>query len=380
MVPSLRAMKGHGYKMKEREYGLDNLRIFAAIGVIYIHVVTVFINSVMATGDMLGLSVLVFFRNLFSFAVPAFILLSGAFVFAADSTKDRKSFYKKTFRRLVIPTIVFSLIFLLERVVIGVTTAGVPITVGLVWNELSHLIPDTLRGEAMSHLWYMFVLIALYLMAPFIIRIKDFYGEKGFKKVSIVLLIWGIVGNLIYVSVNSDNANFGIRAYWTLDNVINYLGLFMFGYTLHEWAKGIKEKAGRAAKVVGFIAIAVALAFIKFILTINVQITIVQDFSALNPFFVVAACSLVVASTLIRGRIHFNRLASATYWVYLVHPLVFFFYERIVTAINGITRSEYVSQIQNLWSNMGLELLISTIVSFVIGVLIEMILGRKKNK
>ena len=90
--------------MMKRENGLDLLRIFAAYLVVTLHVCT-FIRQYVADIGELNFSYhyFMFIRQMTTSAVIVFIMLSGAFVLKASSTKDFASFYKKTWKKLCIP-------------------------------------------------------------------------------------------------------------------------------------------------------------------------------------------------------------------------------------------------------------------------------------
>jgi len=365
--------------VKQRENGLDILRIIAAIAVIACHVVSNFVMGTMERGDYDQLILLLVVRNVLTFAVPVFFLLSGAFVFSSKSTADYKSFYKKSFHKLVIPTLVFTFLYIFVRILENYLRGYVTdLSVSTVASLFSKLLPDIFRGESYSHLWYMFTLIVLYLMAPFVIRIKDMLGEKGFFKVSFILLLWGLVGNSFFMTIHNAEETVNTRLYWSLDNVINYLGMFMFGYTVHEWAKKQKEKPKAVLKALIMLVFAGLLCYLKYYLGQTCQITFITDMGALNPLCVLAAILMIGAFTIINPRVAVSKLSAATYWVYLVHPMVFTIYILTVSKIKNIAYSDYFKLDINPY--FLIQLIICTIISFIIGMVIDSILGRCKQR
>lgn len=371
-------------EMKTRENGLDYLRIIAACGVVLVHVVAYFILTVMNSGDMFTLATLIKYRNLSSFAVPAFVMISGAFIFLSEGTKDFKKFYKKTFHKLVIPTIVFTIIYIITHFIeIALVIENSDFSFGIIIDGLPETLTRAFRGEASEHLWYMFMLIVLYIFAPFVMRIKDGLSEKGFRNVAIILLIWGVLGNLAYVIFHEGDPNVNTKVYWSLDNVINFLGLFMSGYVVHEFAKKIRKKVGKkiTANIIALICIIVGflICYSKYSLFLSYPGKIfVMDFTPLHPFFVVAAIFLVFGFSLLDIKCGLTKMSAATYWVYLVHPAVFIFYRLVVSKIKGIGYSTFANQ--DLWPTFWMMFAVCTVISFIVGIIIDTCIGAVHKK
>ena len=86
--------------MKKRENALDLLRILAAYLVVTVHVCTFERKFVTGIGELnFNYHYFVFIRNIAQNAVIIFIMLSGAFVLKASSTKDFGTFYKRTWKK-----------------------------------------------------------------------------------------------------------------------------------------------------------------------------------------------------------------------------------------------------------------------------------------
>jgi surface polysaccharide O-acyltransferase-like enzyme len=113
-------------------------------------------------------------------------MLSGAFILSNEKNDDYKKFYSKSFCKIGVPTVIFSLLYILYRIPLCFLGefSGV--------SELLVLVKDILKGSPMYHMWYLYMLIGVYAMVPIILRFKRSISEKTFYKVSFILLMWGV--------------------------------------------------------------------------------------------------------------------------------------------------------------------------------------------
>ena len=82
--------------MNKRENALDIIRVISALLVVAVHVYTTPFHTAMAehkaTGIMTGAYIFYkIFRAIGELAIPIFLMLSGAFVFASDKTAEYKT-------------------------------------------------------------------------------------------------------------------------------------------------------------------------------------------------------------------------------------------------------------------------------------------------
>lgn len=109
--------------MKEREYNYDLLRVISMIAVIMIHVSGSWVNKIieyLANGrgisELMNPIMVCVYHSTSRFAVPCFIMLSGAFVLDNDRTAKYQEFYENAFMKIGIPTIYFSILYILYRI------------------------------------------------------------------------------------------------------------------------------------------------------------------------------------------------------------------------------------------------------------------------
>lgn len=353
--------------MKQREHSLDILRIISALLVVLAHVYTVSHHTAMKS-DVINGAYWYFHtvRYMCELSVPIFIMLSGAFVLASKSTMNVKSFYKKTWQKMGIPTLVFSLIFILEKAFIYVHTGYLKDFENQWLTSFLLELGVTAKGRPADHMWYMFMLIGIYILCPFIVMAKEKMGEKAFKTAAWVVWIWGTVSNLITKP----------EYYWTLGFCINMLGIFMLGYVAHEWGKNNKGKisgwmrlfaaiaimlaynavatyfhelgnilgaTSPYAPAVGISAFFIVEAFSSFDIKVNIWVVSALVLLAaiigiaiavyfpgaenmmggVNPFAPAVVISMIVIMPVL-GSLDIKNagiISASTYWVYLTHPL-----------------------------------------------------------
>lgn len=136
---------------KERLMGLDVARCIAILAVLMIHVSSEFVKVPDRTSSLF------FWGNIFDsvsrLAVPLFVMISGALMLDERRTMDIRSFYKKNglglFLLLIVWEFIYALIFSLKES-----------------NGLSTIFQRMIQGH--YHLWYMYLIISLYIVTPFL--------------------------------------------------------------------------------------------------------------------------------------------------------------------------------------------------------------------
>ena len=102
--------------MGRRENNYDLLRIVSTIAVISIHVSSTYWRMAVkfdscTEREMSNILVACLYYACSSFAVPCFVMLSGAFILDDERNSNFKYFYKKIFIKLGIPTLAFSFLY-----------------------------------------------------------------------------------------------------------------------------------------------------------------------------------------------------------------------------------------------------------------------------
>lgn len=185
--------------MKKRDYGLDVLRIISCYLIIVLHVSGHYPNFAALDYKII--------QGINRPALWCFVALSGYFLFSRKIDHHFGKFYYTRIFHLFIPLLVYT------------------------W------IPQIIRGENLSlavlyrdtvgHLWFVYSITAIYLLAPFIQRMLENINTKELIVLLVLMFVFGrvipIIENLGY-DTSFDNSILG--------NVMLYYSLL--GYTMRQ--------------------------------------------------------------------------------------------------------------------------------------------------
>lgn len=219
---------------KERIEYLDLIRVIACIMVIMAHCCDTFIFLTDSPNpDAYGF--VAFLRP----CVPFFIMLSGALILPMQT--DSATFFKRRFSRVLIPFLVWSVLYALlpvpssdagfgtKNVFAKMVEAGdLPVTL---YNLV--MIPFNFTSSNV-HFWFIFILIGLYLFAPII---SPWLREAKQKSILTFLAIWGVTLFLPYIGLLFPEI-LGVctwNKYGTLYYFSGYLGYMILGYYLVKY-------------------------------------------------------------------------------------------------------------------------------------------------
>lgn len=131
----------------------DYLRAFATVAVITIHVSAMHWYS----GDVTSVNwnLLNFYNGITSWAVPVFVMISGALFLNNNKQISILSLYTKNIKRIVCCYIFWSAIYTVNQLAMGMTMK----------NAILYFI----RGN--YHLWFLFMIVSLYIIIPLLRKI-----------------------------------------------------------------------------------------------------------------------------------------------------------------------------------------------------------------
>ncbi len=240
-----------------------------------------------------------------SWAVPVFAMLSGALLLAPGGWRGTGAFYRRRFTRVGIPTVVWIAIYYAWRT----------------WHLDKPFVPrdavkETLAGFPYFHLYFLFVILGLYAITPFLrlvvhnlSRTQQFWLAAG-----CLTMTWlnGFLGNTLAIPSTPNALTF----------FLPYVGYFLAGYFLRDvvvtgWRLGLIV-AGVIATIVGQAVESYAL---------DGALTPLYKYSALTiamsllMFVVLVQLGRMATARGLTGRIS-GVLAGAAFGVYLLHPIV----------------------------------------------------------
>lgn len=200
--------------VNDRLFNIDLLKIICCISVIIIHVSANYINDINNYKNEM------FYINLLNcmtrFAVPCFLMISGYFAIKNKNNDNSITFYKKKIKTIIIPMIIFTLIYL----IIGIFN----IVLGNSERTFKNLLATLVTGKLEYPMWYLYMMIPIYIITPLLWKIKDKIGKRGFDKFGKILLIISIPFAL--TSTHKFSYDIGFSIY--------YLGYYIIGYSIAE--------------------------------------------------------------------------------------------------------------------------------------------------
>lgn len=162
---------------KKHLYYFDFLRFFAAFGVVYMHAAAGALRGEINL-QWQGMNLL---TSLAFTAVPLFMMMSGYLLLSSERTTDISLLLKKRLPRLLLPLLTWTVIAILYIMYRWEETTLLQFT--------NRLLP-TLHTPIWVHFWYMYTLVALYLIAPILRGGLQALDRKGHI---FVLVLVGLV-------------------------------------------------------------------------------------------------------------------------------------------------------------------------------------------
>lgn len=278
--------------MKGRDTSLDIVRVLACLMVVFMHSP---IPSDNASGAFLtALSYVT------APCIGLFFMVSGALLLPVKT--DYVTFIKKRFSKIVIPTLLWSLLY------ISLKLYNSESEINLLQSLVS--LPFSAQGEGV--LWFMYTLAGLYLLAP----ILSAWIENATKReLEIVLLLWCVTlcYPLLSFYIWPNTGTTGILYYFT-----GYAGYFLLGYYLKKYPKSISS----------IVALGIAFSGLA-LLGVLKHYSIEYDFYSLfwyeSIFIVALAVGIWKAICAIKLRTEsplLVKISNLSFGVYLIHILV----------------------------------------------------------
>ncbi len=285
----------------------DLLRAICCITVVILHVSSMYVNKdfqeYICKQDYI---IATFYRVISNLAVPSFVMMSGAFLI-----KDQNGelcFYKKMLIKIVIPTLVFSGLYVLmhyaEIFLANCMGVGAP------RYAYTKPLRDFFIGKPHATMWFMYMIIGLYCVTPFIIWIKNQLNYRSYCILGMVLMIHGII------------VTHYCQLIWTIW-WIQYIGYFMLGNIIFESLKNVN--LGKMKKYIFILLIIIAYGIQ--IVYWYMKSYVAKDLVIPNTFSVPVIVGAIIQFTAFSilgkniGESHIVRVvAKNSLYIYLIHP------------------------------------------------------------
>lgn len=230
--------------MREREYNMDYLRIFACFMVIFLHVAAQNWSSVEVTGKQWHVFNL--YNSAVRSSVPLFLMLSGKLLLSHGDDFSMKKFFSKNIKKLFIVYLVWAFLYAVDTVGIAEILKG----------NYRNLIACVVGAK--FHLWYLSTLISIYLLLPLFMGLIKYQGGRYVPYACILFLIWG-VGKEFLMLLFPENLYLK-RIFKDFTYALGDLsGYFLLGYALDKYKdRFAKIKTGYLAAALAVIIVIAA--------------------------------------------------------------------------------------------------------------------------
>jgi surface polysaccharide O-acyltransferase-like enzyme len=174
------------YQGPSRNLGLDLLRVVATYMVVQIHTGEFYyIGAGGSVLDTPAAHCVGWLNSLFRSCVPLFVMISGAFLFPV---RNEGAFFRKRFSRVLVPFVVWCVIYAFYLYWQGTAT-------------LQEALLDILKipvnfGTDVGHLWFVYMLLGIYLIAPVL---SPWVESASRRSMECFLALWAISLTIPYI-------------------------------------------------------------------------------------------------------------------------------------------------------------------------------------
>ena len=293
------------HNIKLRIYYFDILRIVSSFSVILIHVSARYYKLNINSNNW---KIAHYYNGISRFGVPIFLMISGALFLSKDISVGQ--IFKKYIRRLLTNILFWSFIYTIYKINSSITS-------------IKSFILNFFLGN--YHFWYIYVIIELYIITPFLREIikKDLliiFIELSFIFTFIIPII---------IEFNSDIPQFLSQIfqiiYWKLDfkYIKGYIFYFLFGYYLNNnKITLLKKKLIYIFGIIGFLFTTIIL----YKISIIKQKKYLKYFTGLNlNILLYSTCIFIFFKLNLNSykiNIFFKKISIYTFGIYLIHPLI----------------------------------------------------------
>ena len=329
--------------MRKRILYLDFLRCLAIFLVIVLHSnAPVLVNA--AFYQVPSWYLCMFLDPINRSGVPLFFMISGYLLLSRDSTKEVGKFYKHNIPKLLIPLIAWTLIYVLARI-------------RMFDDEISFksFIEALLNKGISYHMWFIYVLLAIYIFCPFLKCLID-----GCTQAELLILICIILFPTAILPLITPHLpiQIGLFSLFNLGELQARVGYFLLGYLIGNWdpKKGVRY----SVYMLGFFSYAVCLyGNLSTSSSEEIQLPF-ESGTAIFQYFIAASVYLFVKALFSKRAMHItvgqtvlSWLSKRAYGVYWIHVLV-------LDTVTGIVGSS-MSILQFIGYRVGLTTVISLI-------------------
>lgn len=294
------------------------LRILAMLSVIAIHVVRTPSTGIQWDISQFELQLSAIVGSIFnSFAVPLFIMISGALFLDPQKELTINKLITKYALRIFLVIITIGSLFALMEIVFE-NRSFAP-------TDVLTAIGNALQGKTWSHFWYLYLIIALYLITPIFRAFVDKTSDN--EMLSILLILY-----IISIAYPRLCAIFGISQGFFVP-FSNYCFYYLAGYAIHSDRLKINNLLCTIMIILSVCYI-IGMSFVK-------DSIVFHNFAIANVDHI--AIMSVAVFTIVKNSIYGETrqfelfLANMSFGVYIFHAV----FLNLINKVLGITPDKY---------------------------------------
>lgn len=291
--------------MTRRYDYMDWLRALSIFVVVGIHVVSKIINS-STTDDWIW-----HFANIFDaglrWCVPVFFMLSGALLLTRDKKESVSEFLKKRLSKVVIPLIFWSIVYTMYNIFeLEESYTAYEIVVQFLTDDIYY------------HLWFLYTITGLYIMAPFLKLLVQHMDKKTFQA---LLLFWIIFSSFLPFLPKFFDFEIAV----SVGLFEPYIGYFLLGAYLVLYP--VPKKYVPTLGILALISYT-ATVWGTYYLNMGLPVGEFDEFfyehyrpnNLLITFFIFIGFQHMANK--IKPNALITRISTATFGIYIIHPLI----------------------------------------------------------
>ncbi|MDB5145406.1 MAG: acyltransferase family protein [Mucilaginibacter sp.] len=251
---------------------INNLKVISLFAVIVLHAASPLLMGFKTVQTSTWL-VADFYNALVRFAVPVFVMISGALLLHREY--ELGDFLKRRLTRIIWPFLFWSLIY------IGYSWYNEDIAfTGDAWAN-TRIILHQLKYGAYYHLWYVYMLVGLYLFIPII---SKFVRNASEKEILYFLLVWFAVISFSQPYLSRFQPQIDVH-YFT-----GYLGYLVLGHYLAF--KQLPQKGLKTPLIIYFFVCLISITAGTYLFSANSNGLSTLMYEPLGPFIILYASGI----------------------------------------------------------------------------------------
>jgi surface polysaccharide O-acyltransferase-like enzyme len=246
--------------------------------------------------------------------VPVFIMLSGALLL--PKIENYRDFFLKRFQRILIPSIVWTALYLLWKKQFYVPGLG-----------LSEALRLTAGGNVHFHLWFLYLIAGLYLITP-LLRILVAHASR--RDLLYLLGLWFLVSSILPFWEGWDKLflHTGLHFKLPVELAQGFIGYFVLGHVIRRTDTAKCRNSTYGVWIVSLSVCAIG----TYLLTRHFHSfqTLFYDNMAPNVVFYAASFFMIMKHAGSALETHLGAglrrlvldLSKASFGIYLIHPMI----------------------------------------------------------